>query len=481
MDRVLLIRASSLYLPITAALLIAAVRRPRARQALAMLLSFLWCLCALLAMQLINLRFNFWSYHVSGHLFRGMPVDLYLGWAVLWGILPVMLFPSLSLFAVTAIMAALDLLAMPLCAPAVALHRTWLMGEAIALVLVLMPALCLARWTANETLLHVRAAMLVLLSGGVFLFLLPEIIFATTGSAAWAALASQSKYALGLEFQLIALLALLGVSGVQEFAARGGGTPIPFDPPKRLVTSGVYRYVANPMQLSCVLVLLAWGTMLGSVWISSAALIGVIYGLGIAGWDERADLDSRFGERYRKYRAAVRAWRIRWQPWHDPEQPPARLYVAETCGPCSEVRRWIEARKPIGLAVVAAEDHPSRELTRMTYEPENGTPSEEGIAAFARALEHLNFGWALAAFALRLPVFRQLVQLLMDASGMGPQRIPRTEACDIPHKQTVIAQENSAPVRIGDWQISSYFWEAKLRHAVDARDRSEYRHVARTV
>jgi protein-S-isoprenylcysteine O-methyltransferase Ste14 len=370
---------------------------------------------------------------------------------------------------------------MPLCAPAVVLHRTWLIGEAVALVLVLIPALCLARWTANETLLPVRAAMLVVLSGGVFLFLLPEIIFATTRAAAWSPFGSQSKYVLGLEFQLIAVLALMGVSAVQEFAARGGGTPIPFDPPKRLVTSGVYRYVANPMQLSCVLVLLAWGMMLRSVWITSAALIGVMYGLGIAGWDERADLDSRFGARYRKYRGAVRAWRIRWRPWHNPEQPSARLYVAESCGPCSEVRRWIEARKPVGLAVVAAEYHPSRELTRITYEPEDVTPSEEGIAAFARALEHLNFAWAFSGFALRLPVFRQLVQLLMDASGMGPQTIRRTEICESSNNQNLIAHENPVLVRIGDWQISSYFWETRLRHTRDAPDQSEYGRAARTV
>jgi hypothetical protein len=41
----------------------------------------------------------------------------------------------------------------------------------------------------------------------------------------------------------------------------------------------------------------------------------------------------------------------------------------------------------------------------------------------ARALEHLNLGWAIAGIALRLPLVWQFVQMLMDASGFGP-RIP---------------------------------------------------------
>src|SRR5262249_20873924 len=245
MDRTLLIRAASLYLPIAGALTLAMWRRPARRQALGILLGFLWCAVSLLAVQFLNLHFDFWTYHATGGLFRGMPVDLYLGWAVLWGVMPVLAFPRLHLWAVTALMAALDLIAMPLCAPVVALNRNWLVGEAVALLLVLVPAVVLARWTADEGHLQRRAAMLVVLSGGVFLFLLPELIFAASGRSTWSALFAQSRYLLGIELQIIALLALFGVSAVQEFAARGAGSPIPFDPPKRLVTSGVDRYVAT--------------------------------------------------------------------------------------------------------------------------------------------------------------------------------------------------------------------------------------------
>src|SRR5204863_5759072 len=119
--------------------------------------------------------------------------------------------------------------------------------------------------------------------------------------------------------------------------------------------------------------------------------------------------------------------------------PPAVLYVAETCGECSAVGRWFARRHPVGLQIVAAEDHPTRELQRMTYCSTFHASSEageafgpaagevlsdrlgqalveaEGVAGLARALEHLNLGWAFVGWTLRLPAILQLVQLLVDA------------------------------------------------------------------
>jgi hypothetical protein len=40
-------------------------------------------------------------------------------------------------------------------------------------------------------------------------------------------------------------------------------------------------------------------------------------------------------------------------------------------------------------------------------------------------LEHIHLGWAFAGFAMRLPIVRQALQFLVDASGGEPRRIPR--------------------------------------------------------
>ena len=192
------------------------------------------------------------------------------------------------------------------------------------------------------------------------------------------------------------------------------------------------------MQIFCSLVLTAWGIMLHDLWVCAVGAIAVMYGAGIAQWDEGLDMKTRFGERWEQYGQNVKNSRLRWRPWHDPQLPAARLYVAEECGPCSEIRRWFESRRPVGLEIVAAEDHPSRDLQRITYDPMDGTEAEEGIRAFARGLEHLNLGWAYTGACMRLPLIRNVLQLLSDASGLGPQLILRRAGkpiCELPSRQ----------------------------------------------
>ncbi|HEU4994412.1 MAG TPA: hypothetical protein VFT29_06310, partial [Gemmatimonadaceae bacterium] len=123
----------------------------------------------------------------------------------------------------------------------------------------------------------------------------------------------------------------------------------------------------------------------------------------------------------------VRAWRVRWRPYHASVDgaAPALLYVAESCGTCSEVARWFAARHPRGLEIVAAELHPSGSLTRITYDPGDGGPPERGVAAVARALEHIHVAWAIAGWLMRLPGLRAVLQLLTDASGGEARLIPR--------------------------------------------------------
>jgi hypothetical protein len=70
----------------------------------------------------------------------------------------------------------------------------------------------------------------------------------------------------------------------------------------------------------------------------------------------------------------------------------------------------------------------------MTYDPMDGTAAEEGVCAFARGLEHLNLGWAYIGACMRLPLIRNVLQLLCDASGLGPQLIrrrTRPQVCEL--------------------------------------------------
>jgi protein-S-isoprenylcysteine O-methyltransferase Ste14 len=412
-------RAAALYLPVVAAMLGRALRGRRPKTFAGCLLGSLWAMTSLLVLQRLNQSMGWWSFEGGGAKFCGMPLELYFGWVVLWGVVPQLVLGELGLVPTAAILVGFDVVAMPLCGGIVQLGPRWLVGEAVAVAIVLVPALCVARWTMEDTHLRVRAAMQVATAGMLFLLLVPEMAFALRPGRGWGPLLQMASWRRQLELQVICLLALPGVAAVIEFAERGQGTPIPYDPPKRLVTSGVYRYCANPMQVSCGLVMLAWAGMLRNGWLMLAAVVSSAYSAGIAAWDEGEDLEGRFGAEWRGYRAKVRNWWPRWTPYF--AGPVARLYIARGCGPCSEVLAWLEERELVGLEIVDAETLAAGSIQRMRYVAGDGSDAVEGVRAMGRALEHIHLGWALCGAALRLPVVWQGVQLVMDASGLGPR------------------------------------------------------------
>ena len=420
-ERDLAIRVGALYAPIVLAMAAGVLRKQPPRQLAACLLSFLWTLPTLVVLQRFNEWAGWWSYPSAGPTLCGMPLEMYLGWVALWGLAPQLLFPLTRLWLVAAAMIGLDLVAMPLCAPVVILGPHWLLGEAVGVMIVLIPALCIARWTLTDTHLRWRAVMQVATSALLFLYLSPELAFALRPGPGWQRLLTMPSLQRQLWLQIVLMCSIPGVAAVMEFAQSGLGTPIPYDPPKRLVTSGIYRYVANPMQLSCAIVMLLWAVVLGSALLLIPAVICIVYSAGLAEWDERDDLARRFGDDWRAYRRAVGNWRVRWTPYT--AGPPATLYIARTCGPCSEVRRWFESRSLTGLHLEDAETLPAGSIRRIRYVPADGSGEVEGVRAVGRALEHLNLGWAIVGATLRLPVVWWIVQTVMDASGLGPRNL----------------------------------------------------------
>lgn len=418
------IRAGALYFPLMVALIAALLRGRPQRLFAACLLGVLWVIPALLIVQRFNLLAGWWQFSSAAFTFRGMPLEFYLGWAVLWGILSHLVFRRRNLFFCVAIFIGADLILMPLCRPAIQLGRHWLIGEFVAVVFVLTPSLCIGRWTLEDSHLRLRATMQVAIAGMIFLYLIPEIAFALRPGLGWTPLLTLSAWQRQLALQGLALFAIPGIGAVIEFAERGRGTPIPYDPPKQLVISGIYRYCANPMQISCAVVMFGWAILLRNSWLLIAAAISGIYSAGIAEWDERQDSSRRFGNDWKSYRAHVKIWRLRWRPFTS--GVPARLYIASTCGPCAELRSWIEARRPSDLEILAAESLPQGSISRMRYDPGDGSQRVEGIRAFGRSLEHIHLGWAFAGMTMRLPLLWQTIQLVMDASGLGPRVVQST-------------------------------------------------------
>lgn len=443
----LLVRAASVYIAVLLTLVLWLWRRPPPRVIAGAVLACFWNLPVLLALQVAARRFGWWQFDARGGLLLGMPVELYLSWVWLWGFVPAIALNSLPLRVVMALALAVDLVLMPAAAPVLRLGSTWLLGESIGLLAGLLPGQLLARWTARGAHLPVRAAMQVLAFTGLLLFVLPAIVIEGSGGT-WFNSTARPMWQITLLAQGLVLPGLLGLTAVQEFVQRGGGTPVPFDPPQRLVTTGIYSYVRNPMQLSATVLLLVLGIILHNVFVSAAAFMAHLYSIGLAGWDEDEDLRRRFGNGWTAYRRSVRPWLPQWRPWHQPEHPVARLFVSERCDMCREVGQWFESRGAWGLSIVPAEVHPSGSLTRITYEPAGGARAAVGVEALGRALEHIHLGWALLGFLLRLPLVRQLSQLLADASGGEARTIPVERRTTCPRFENAAQGRQTQPTAV---------------------------------
>jgi predicted DCC family thiol-disulfide oxidoreductase YuxK len=235
---------------------------------------------------------------------------------------------------------------------------------------------------------------------------------------------------LALVAQLALLLAVPALLAVREFAVRGGGTPYPWDPPRRLVVTGPYAYVANPMQMSTVALLLLVAALAHSAVLVLVAAAAVAFSVAVAGPHERHDLASRYGVDWYSYRRNVRDWWPRWTPFQS--GAPDVVWLDVHCAACAAAMAFLRRRRPFRLTLAAAgEHHPP--LWRSRYRCADGY-TEQGVSAVARALEHVNLCWAYLGWLLRLPVIDWLAQIVTDAliaaPHLGRPSVPTREEDD---------------------------------------------------
>jgi protein-S-isoprenylcysteine O-methyltransferase Ste14 len=100
---------------------------------------------------------------------------------------------------------------------------------------------------------------------------------------------------------LIAAGAAVLVHAFSRFVVEGLGTPAPVAPTARLVVSGLYRYVRNPMYLAVVAVIVGQALLLWqSVLLPYAAIVAVAFVVFVLGY-EQPTLRRQFGSSYEAY------------------------------------------------------------------------------------------------------------------------------------------------------------------------------------
>jgi protein-S-isoprenylcysteine O-methyltransferase Ste14 len=97
----------------------------------------------------------------------------------------------------------------------------------------------------------------------------------------------------------------LALWGILTFALAGRGTPAPFDPPRKLVIKGPYRYVRNPMYLGAALAICGAAFFYRSIFLFGYALVFLLAAHVFVVTYEEPTLARVFGGDYESYRARV--------------------------------------------------------------------------------------------------------------------------------------------------------------------------------
>jgi protein-S-isoprenylcysteine O-methyltransferase Ste14 len=154
--------------------------------------------------------------------------------------------------------------------------------------------------------MFLRALFAFLVLPGTVGGLVPWLILSTDrdrGEGSWA----------GAGVLLIGLLILLWC--VRDFYVTGKGTLAPWDPPKRLVVVGLYRFVRNPMYIGVLTLVAGWSLLAGSSLLAGyAGVLAAGFHLRVSLYEEPT-LAQQFGSDWIRYNAAVNRWWPRVRPW----------------------------------------------------------------------------------------------------------------------------------------------------------------------
>jgi protein-S-isoprenylcysteine O-methyltransferase Ste14 len=124
-----------------------------------------------------------------------------------------------------------------------------------------------------------------------------------------------TAWAPGLVVMLAGAVVLLWCA--RDFYVLGKGTLAPWDPPKKLVTTGLYRFVRNPMYVGVLLLVLGWASYLSSAMLAAYMVVLAIgFHIRVLTYEEPW-LKSQFGEEWETYTASVLRWLPRLLPRKD--------------------------------------------------------------------------------------------------------------------------------------------------------------------
>jgi predicted DCC family thiol-disulfide oxidoreductase YuxK/protein-S-isoprenylcysteine O-methyltransferase Ste14 len=303
----------------------------------------------------VYVQLELWRYRPMPFTLAGVPLDLHLDWALLWGFGLVWLADRvlvsqartgqvlLYLVAWTAFTVAFDAAMVEWLIFLEAVHPLWWLADVIFLTVIQGLTLWFYRSvglagepTCGLGILpplrpYLRALIYMSFALPCFFIYIPDQVEAAARTLGFEVRPTPLT---GLPEVLILVALALGGWATHEFARRGHGTPIPWDPPRYLVVSGPYLFTTNAMQQAGLLLTLAVLLSRPS-WVMFSFLVDVaVMAIIVFALFEPAHLRTRFAALYEAYRARVKPWRYTFNPGFRDELARPVVFYDANCGLC---------------------------------------------------------------------------------------------------------------------------------------------------
>jgi protein-S-isoprenylcysteine O-methyltransferase Ste14 len=149
-------------------------------------------------------------------------------------------------------------------------------------------------------LLFLRALIAFLVLPGIVAFLAPALILRSIDTG--------TPHGEGVAVFLAGAFVLLWC--VRDFYVAGRGTLAPWDPPRHLVSIGLYRFSRNPMYVGVLIVLLGWAIAFRSrPLLIYAVVVAILFHVRVLLYEEPW-LARTFPDEWRAYKTRVPRWFI---------------------------------------------------------------------------------------------------------------------------------------------------------------------------
>ncbi len=375
--------------------------------------NFIWILFALPIVNYICVGLGYWEFTSEKTLLLKIPYEILFIWSVIW-LIPLYFFKGKYALIIALIILWLDMLTMPLLEKVgvLKLNTNWLIGEFLTVLLVFIPGYLWGKFYYDNIRLSIRALLQVLV---MILFLTVAIPFIVKQYAG-----PNNEFGAFsiIWFQVFLIIAFPSLIAVIDLVIKGQGTPFPYDKTKKLVRTGVYAYIKNPIQWSFTWLFIPLAIYHESLLLLSGTLISILYTLGVSYPQEQEDMHQRFGDSWVLYKEKTPSWRFLWRPT---SMPKGKIYFKKDCHECEDIKLWFEKQDIDNLEICYSFDYQGEELLQVTYVHHLGY-EYNSVEAIAHALEHINLAYASLGWLMRFPIIKFLLQTIIDALGYSDQQ-----------------------------------------------------------